>query len=116
MVRRRVPERPFRRRFGPEFAVRTQFGNVEIDLKDPAFREHQVEPQRQGQFQRLANVAAALPEEQVLDRLLGDGGAAADVVEAVGVFVGVVVFGFFFVFLCVFSVVVFFVCFFFVSE
>src|SRR4029077_6805162 len=60
-----------------ELAIRPPLGDVEVDFQHAAFRQHQVEPHRQRDFQHLADDAAALPEEQILDGLLGDGRSAA---------------------------------------
>src|SRR5580698_6409331 len=47
---------------GAEFAVRPPLDDVEVDFQHAALRQHQVEPDRQREFQRLADDAAALPE------------------------------------------------------
>ena len=51
----------------------------------PPLGQHQVDPQRQRELQRLADEAAARPQEQVLGGLLGDGRAAAHLGDVVGV-------------------------------
>ena len=68
-----------------EFAVRAPFGDIEVDFQNPPLRQHQVDPERQRKLQRLAQPAAARPQEQVLRHLLGDGGTAAHVLEVVGI-------------------------------
>ena len=71
-------------RLGAELAARTPFGDVEIDFQDPPFRQHEVDPQRERKFQRLADEAAPRPEKQVLRHLLGDGRDALRLAEVVG--------------------------------
>src|SRR5215468_7122577 len=55
-----------------------------IDFKLPALRNHEIDPQRQREFQRLADVTVPGPQEQVFGELLGDAGAAAPPAHAVG--------------------------------
>ncbi len=81
---RRLGEGVAGARLRAELPVRAPFGDVEIDLQDAPLRQHQVDPHRQRKFQRLAHVAAALPEEEVLGDLLRDGRAAAHLGDVVG--------------------------------
>ena len=74
---RRLVEGAPRPGLDAEFAVRAPFGDVEVDFQHAPLRQHQVDPERQRKFQRLADEAAARPQEQVLGGLLGDGRAAA---------------------------------------
>src|SRR5450759_4379555 len=64
-----------------EWGPSGEFGDVEVNFQDPPLRQHQVDPQCQGQLQRLAQPAAARPQEQVLRHLLGEGGTAAHILE-----------------------------------
>src|SRR5580704_568089 len=62
---------------GAELAVRPPLGDIEVDFQHAALRQDHVEPDRQRDFQRFADDAAALPEEQILGNLLGNGRSAA---------------------------------------
>ena len=70
----------------PNCRARAPFGDIEVDFHDPALAQDQVHPQRQRQFQRLADIGAALPQEQVLGGLLGDGRAAPQILQVLGLF------------------------------
>src|SRR5580658_11382723 len=48
---------------GTELAIRSPLGDVEVDFQYAAPRQHQVEPDRQRDFEHLSDDAAALPEE-----------------------------------------------------
>ena len=69
----------------PNWPGRPEFGDVEIDFQDPPLRQHQIDPHRQRNLQRLADHAAARPQEQVLRHLLGDGRAAARHLAVLGI-------------------------------
>src|SRR5690606_26773792 len=56
----------------------SRLGDVEIDFHDPAFAPALLDQQREPGFETLAEVAAALPQEDVLRGLLADRRAAAD--------------------------------------
>src|SRR5690606_26319226 len=60
------------------------------DLEDAPLRPGQLDQQRVPGLQRLAEIAAALPQVEVLGHLLADGAAAADAAAAGVVFEGAV--------------------------
>ena len=64
-----------------EFAVRSPFGDVEIDFERAALGQDEVDPKRQREFERLAHETTAWPEEQILRELLRDGRSAAHLGE-----------------------------------
>ena len=78
---RRRSSSPLRRRTGRG----AELGDVEIDLQNPLLGQHGIDPDRERKFQRLADVAWALPKEQVFRHLLGDGGSAAHPLAFLGV-------------------------------
>src|SRR5204862_2735043 len=48
-----------------ELAGGAELGDVQIDFQDALLRQHQIDPERERKFQRLADHAAALPQEQI---------------------------------------------------
>src|SRR5262245_27470764 len=60
-------------RFGAEFTVGAPLCDIQVNFQNPPLRQNQVDPERQRKFQRLADVAAPLPKEQILCHLLSDG-------------------------------------------
>src|SRR5580658_5593667 len=88
-ILRRFAERPACAGFSTEFAIGAPFRDVEVDFQDAPLRQNQGHPDRERNLQDLADEAAALPKEQVLCGLLGNGGGAAGLVEIiVGLFQG----------------------------
>src|ERR1700735_2002924 len=49
----RLAEGEARCGFGAELAVGTPFGDVEVDFEHPTFRQHQIDPQRERDLERL---------------------------------------------------------------
>src|SRR6185312_4324877 len=66
-----------------ELTARAPFRDVEINFQDAPLGQNKVDPQSERKLDHLAQIAASLPEEQVLRHLLGDGRAPADVVQIV---------------------------------
>ena len=64
-------------RLGAELPARAPFGHIEVKLKNAPLGQDQVDPKRERQLQRLAQIAAPTSQEQVLGQLLGNGRAAA---------------------------------------
>ena len=80
----RLAEGIARTGLGAELPVRAPFGDIEVNLHDAPLGQDEVDPERQRQLERLAQIAAPAPEEQVLGDLLGDGRAAARFADVVG--------------------------------
>ena len=56
----------------------SELGDVEVNFQDPRLGQDQIDPERQWEFQRLADEVPPRPEEQVLGHLLGNGGGATE--------------------------------------
>ena len=83
-IARRLAERPARAGLGAELAVRAPLGDVEIDFHNPPLRQHQIDPQREREFERFAHEAAPGPQEQIFGGLLGEGRGAARFADLLG--------------------------------
>src|SRR6266481_6703663 len=80
----RFAERPTSAGLGAKFSAWAPFRNIEIDFKLPAFWNHEIDPQRQWEFQGFAEITVPGPQEQVFGELLRDAGRAARTAHAVG--------------------------------
>ena len=57
--------------------------DVEVNFHDAPLRQYEIDPEREREFQRLAHVASALPEKQILCQLLRDGRTATHFIEVI---------------------------------